>query len=434
MKTWLLLAALLLACSSPDQGALTPVGPVPPELAHVFPDNRVPHVALAFEDGFQTVLNEFVQEGSMDYHAAALSFDDEGLPAVGARIKGKVEAGHGEEEKKYSIKVNFDLFDGAHFHDVDSIHLQNNRPDPSMMREVLAVRVYDAVGVHVSRASFATVELDGQHQGLYTMIEDVDKRFLKFRFGTADGADDGNLYKCVAPGCSLDYRGDKMSDYYVPECEEQGGCGIVLKTNLDDPDKNDYADLASFLDLVNNTPDDELESALPAVFDVDSFLKYMAAAVAISDYEGYLGRHDNFFLYNRPDTGRWIYIPWDHNKSFGGGKCPGSKDLSGGPVMPAWCGGGHRVLAERILAVPAFEQQYRGYLSWILDTVLTRENLKAWIDEADALIRERVKNDPVPMHSYEAYKESLTDHSSTSGDMNLLEFVDQRTAYLLEQL
>jgi len=250
----LILAIGLPACSGSElQDDTKDVVSTSSDLMHVFPTNRVPHIQLDFEDGFEAVVWYFGAEGDLSYREAAFKFDEEELPSTGARIKGKVAYGIGQIEDKIGLKVNFDYFGGPRFHNVDSVHFLNNKPDPSNMREVLAVKVYDEMDVQVTRASFVTVQVDGVHYGLYTMVEDLDKRFLKFRFGTENDADDGNLYKCVAPGCSLEYRGEGREKYLV-ECGDEE-CGLVLKTNEDDPTMNDYADLIDFLKALNETSD-----------------------------------------------------------------------------------------------------------------------------------------------------------------------------------
>jgi spore coat protein CotH len=420
------LASLIPGCGGDDTSDGPAPVPVPDELAHVFPANTVPHVSLVFDDGFEAVLGAFLNEGDLSYRPATVLFNEESAPGVGVRLKGNLESGFGLPEKKYGFKVNFDLFDGPHFHDVDSLHLQNNKPDPSAMREILAMRFYDAMGVMASKAAFVTVEVDGKQQGLYTLVEEVDKRFLKFRFGTLNAADDGNLYKCVAPGCSLDYTSDDREDYFIATCDEPGGCGLVLKTNTDDPAQNDYADLVAFLALLEKTPDAEFEQAISNAFEVDAFLRYLAVAASIGHYESYLDKQNNFFLYHRPDTGTWTFIPWDANKTFGASKCPAVDSPAAGPVDPPVCGKGARVLADRILAVDAFHQQYLAYVDQVFDTLLTPEQVSEWIAEADTLIRSRVQNDPAAIWDFEQYEAALTDQSSDLDPMNLLEFVVAR--------
>jgi len=428
-----LLTALLLACSANE-----PSPPLPPdpsdELLHVFPTDRVPAVELELAGGIAPLIKALLTDGSMDYVEGAFRFDDELQDPVGIRLKGTLKAGMGQKEDKYSFKVNFDLFEAPHFHELDSVHLLNDKPDPSHMREILASRMYRAMGIPAARSTSVTLKVGGQDQGVYTLVQEIDKRFLKVWFGTESGADDGNLYKCVAPGCSLVYRGDKKEHYIIKSCEEPNGCGFVLKTNEDDPSLNDYSDLIAFLDLVNNTPDDAFAEAIEAVFDVDLYLRYLAVAVVISDYEGYLGRLDSFFLYHRPDNDKWVLLPWDLNKTYGSSDCKTSEEHTGGPLFPPWCGESERPLGKRILAVSAWRDQYEDYVRELLDGYFTEEIQAGWIQEIDLLIRDLVAADPIPLFPFDDYDDSVGYDGSDWDPMNLLEFVQDRRAFLESEL
>lgn len=133
--------------------------------------------------------------------------------------------------------------------------------------------MYEAMGVDVAHTGFAEVHIDGALVGPYVLAQGPHRQaLLKERFGEADDADDGNLYKCVYNSfgaCALEWRGPDKSAYYrqnlAPDDPPSPGfddCGLVLSTNEDDPAKNDYSDLIHFIDVLNNTPDDSARRAL----------------------------------------------------------------------------------------------------------------------------------------------------------------------------
>lgn len=419
-----------IGCSS---GNRTPQDPISDDFELVFPQDYVPSITLVPDETWETVLDAFLNQGVEDYYRAAFTFDAESLPTVAMRIQGSVKNGKGDEEKKYSFKLNFDYFGGQRFHDVDKVYLENNKPDPSRMRENLASRLYREMGVPTARVSYVTVEMDGDDFGLYSMVQAVDKRFLKDNFGTMEHADDGNLYECESPGCTLEWKGDTKWDYYFPDCSGSQ-CGLIQITNEEDPEQRDYADLIHFLDVLNNTSDEDFAVEIEKVFDVPRFLRWLAVAVAISDYESYLGTPGDFFLYHRPDTGKFVYIPWDHNKTYGDKACNGSVELTGGDIDPPWCLGSTRPLVERILAVPAYKQQYLDFLHIVLEDYLTEEVQSAWVAEFDLLIEELVTTSGREFHSHEDYWMAISAEPSTERPLSLLYFVKQRRSYLLDRL
>jgi spore coat protein CotH len=63
------------------------------------------------------------------------------------------------------------------------------------------------MGVPASRSSFAIVYINDVLWGLYTMVESIDGKFLKERFGDKKG----NMYKCSFG--DLKYLGDNPEIY-----------------------------------------------------------------------------------------------------------------------------------------------------------------------------------------------------------------------------
>jgi spore coat protein CotH len=437
---WFGMTLLFFALAACDDGTEVPPDDTTVEdFDFVFPTDLVPTITLTPDDGWEAILQAFLDDGSERYWPAAFAFDEETLPKIGVRIKGTVEEGSGRPETKYALKLNFDYYDGEHFVGVDKLHLENDKPDPSRMREVLSNRMYRAMGLAASRTAYAWVNMGESEFGLYTMIQAVDKRFAKEQFGTEGGADDGNLYECEAPGCTLEWKGDKSENYHFPWCDGSDPCGLTLvKESLADSRSGatgDYGDVISFIDVLNNTSDGDFEGKLAQIFDVDSFLKWLAVAVVIADNEGYLGAvPGNFFLYFRPDVGKFIFIPWDHNKAYGDKKCAGATERTGGDILPPTCLGSQHPLIDRLLARPAYEAKYIEYVREVLDKHFTVEVQSQWIAEADALIDGLVASDPTGLWSHSEYKTAISDETTAANPMNLLEFVSLRRAYLLSRL
>jgi spore coat protein CotH len=424
--------ALLLGIGCDPANQPVDEAPVTPQFDILFGQEIVHSVAITTVDGWSTILTAFLDEGSEEYWQAAVVIDGTNADAAGVRIKGSSPNDKGQAEKKYALKLNFDYYGGERLLGVDKLHLENNKPDPSSLREALASRTYRAMGVPAVRTAFAVVEVDGEDFGNYTMIQDIDKRYLKDAFGTDAHADDGNLYECVPPGCTLEWAGSSIENYRYGSGDDAKG--LVLTTNKKDPEKNDYADLINFLNVLNNSSDAEFEAAIQTVFDVDTFLRWLAVAVAIGDFDNYLSWPDNFYLYHRPDSGLFVYIPWDHNKAYGGKKCKGSFEATGAMVDQPTCEMLERPLVDRILAVPAFKNLYLGYLEEMTTKWLTETKQREWIDELDELVGWQIAIDPTNFHTEDEYYQSISESVSIDSPPNLMDYVKRRRAYLVEEL
>ena len=426
------LVLAMAGCGASDSAKVEPENQAGVE--KIFELEAIPVIQLTPSGGWATLVTAYVEQGKNEYVESGFDFNEDHLDSIGLRIREEVEEGEGRDRTKYNLKINFDYFDGKRFNKTDQLLLAVDRPDPSMMREALTARLFEAMGVPSPRVDYARVSADGNELGLYVMKQVVDKRFLKDRFGTADHADDGNLYECVPPGCLLEWAGDTKDSYLDTSCGEDGGCGLVLITNEDDPSDNDYSDLITLLNVIGTVPDEQFADAIKVVFDVDTFLRYLAVAVVIGDHESYLGAGQDFYLYHRPDTGLFTYIPWDHNRTYGAKKCKTSTEETGVEVDKLWCDTAPRPLTTRILAVGEFNESYLAYVKQVRDEFFTETVQGQWVDELDARFGELLEADGNRGFTMDEYWTSISRQPSEDKPSNLLHFVKTRRAYLMAEL
>jgi hypothetical protein len=339
----LIVLFLPLACSDGSGGADADAGPDSgfeevdwqAEFDHVFPEDRVVVIQIDFHD--TTAYDQMISAANLDpndtpFFQADFTFDDEQVADVGVRLKGNSSLWGSDDDQLKSFKVHFEEYvNGQTFHNIDRLNLNSNFMDPSLMRESLAYDLANELGLNAPRTAHAEVWVDGERYGLYTMVQQVDSRFLKERFGEQDGADDGNLYKCY-DGCPLGYWGDDPLYYQgfppdgipSPPCDEATDeCGLQLKTNEDDPALNDFSDIIELVKAIDGVLQDQSTTAgLEAVFDIDHFVRFQAFTLALSNLDSYFGSAHNFYLYHRPTDGLFQFVPWDVNLAFGTFDCP----------------------------------------------------------------------------------------------------------------
>ena len=210
--------------------------------------------------------------------------------------------------------------------------------DPSQMRESLCWGLFGRAGVHASRHTHATLTINGRYLGLYGVVEDVDRRFLRDRFGANDR---GNLYKaaCGTRGCAtLERRvgagGEDDGSQYRrrPEDDRRFEPTYDLRTNEDDAGENTYDDLAEFVRAVHGVglpggfDTDAYRERVERIFDVRAFLRWAAVNVLVSGWDNYFATPSNYFLYNSGRLGGerdfmtdpfFTFLPWDYDNTFG---------------------------------------------------------------------------------------------------------------------
>ena len=143
------------------------------------------------------------------------------------------------------------------------------------------------------------------------LVEYIDKDFLKTRFGS----NKGNNYKCTWPA-DLAWLGtsqQKYKDVINPSPERERA--YDLKTN---EDLDDYSRFVTLIDIINNRKNDgSFPQDIEAIFNVNGYLKALAAEVLIGHWDNYYYNKNNYFIYDHPTTKKFVYIPYDMDNTFG---------------------------------------------------------------------------------------------------------------------
>ena len=135
---------------------------------------------------------------------------------------------------------------------------------------------------------------------MYSVVEDVNKTFLKDRFDNKGG----NLFKGDPKGL-LTWKGADQSLYQND---------YELKTN---ETANDWSDLLRFLNALNNTPAAQVVDSVGKYMNLENWLNYWAAHNLFVNLDSYIGSGHNYFIYHNTDTDRFEWITWDVNEAFG---------------------------------------------------------------------------------------------------------------------
>ena len=278
--------------------------------------------------------------------------------------------------------------------------------DPAQMREALAWRLFGLADVPAPRHTYAKFAFGSTYRGLFNVIEQVDRRFLKDRFGENHL---GNLYKtgCRDIGCAtLAYRtgpdgDDSGRQYYVPGAAEHT---YRLKTNADNPEANTYDDLACLIRTINGVglpggrerfDTDAFRESVDGILDAEAFLRWAAVNMLLGSWDNYYATPSNYYLYNSGHPGAaedfagspyFHFIPWDYDNCLG-------IDYFGtrwqyGDILD-WAGNtrrywknrktSHIPLVRNLLRHHDYRQYYLDYLEHMLDTEFSPNAIAAQI-------------------------------------------------------
>lgn len=345
---------------------------------------------------------------------------------VGIRYKGNSTLARAGNKKSFNIDMNEYVVD-QRFLGLNELNLNNSVLDPSMEREVTAYELFLAFGVRAPCANYARVYVNDEYWGLYVNVEEVDKRFLTRAFGD----NDGNLYKQYSTA-SLEYRGPTASAYDDGTYQK--------KTN---ETANDWSDLIALCELLAIDDLARIENELPARFDVDAYLRWLAANTFLSHIDAYTGFANNYYLYRDPTTNRLTYIPWDLDITFGtaghgGTTTPYLLDWDiYDPQVPTPVG--TRPLLTKVLAVPAFRAQYRSYLAELVAAGGLAPGLVTILTDRRALILDAALADPRSPYTDAEFTSTLDSEVIATGGgppavIGVRRFVEERLPRVRAQL
>ena len=358
-----------------------------------------------------------------EYGMADVTIGDQTVREVGVRYKGNGTFMAGRASRKFSFKIDFNEYhDDQEFRGLTKINLNNSVTDPSMLREALSYALFREAGVPASRTGWAKVYLtdggqaDHKYMGLYLVVEQVDKRFLKRVYGSPMGL----LVKPSTFG-AFRYFGDDVAHYkaaYFPKT---------------DPTPEQWQRLIAFARLIHTADDDAFDSEISEFLDMDEFFSFLSVNVILSNLDSFLGGSQNYYAYLDPTSNKFQLLPWDLDISFGAFEMLGTpdarRDLS---IDRPQVGQGSNRLIERVLSIPRYKQAYRDRIQELMESLFAEKKMIDQIEESADFVGPLVALEGET--SREEFQRAMADKPQPPRAHAVKYFVRTRRASLLKQL
>lgn len=322
--------------------------------------------------------------GGLDfqYVRATLEADGTTYRDVGLRFRGRATYMSSGGGLRRPFKIDFNQFvAGQQFHGLKALSLSNNTMDPTHLREALSYAVFREAGVPAPRTAFARVYVtvpgvyDKEFAGLYTVVESVDKTFLKSRFQTNKG-----LLLKPQGARGFEYLGDQWRSYeerYRPKTE------ATAKTKRR---------LIEYVKLVNNADDDQFRREIGSYLDVDEFLRFLAATVLLANLDSPLAMPQNYYLHIHPTTLQVVFLPWDLDLSFGSWPMGGTPEQQSDLSISRPHTGQNRLI-ERLLAIKEYDTAYRQHLKQLMAGYFSVDRLGKDIETCEAVLKDIIADE-----------------------------------------
>ena len=390
--------------------------------ASLFDSTRIVNVYLNFED--EEFWSDLLSTYSDDYYMeCSISIDGISLENVGIKLKGNSSFGIPTDKKPF--KIEFDEFIPDQFFDgLEKLVFNNNFKDPTMLREKLFYDFCKHANIPAPRANFARVYMNDEYWGLYTMVDEIDKKYLNTLFSD----NDGNLFK-GDPSGDLVYYGDEKENY---------SSHYELKTN---EEVDDWTGLIDLIDRINNTTDEEFYTSVSSKIDDEDFYNHWAVDILFSNLDSYLGSGHNYYLYHEPESDEYKFIFWDANEAFGNfsngipQEYLSHLSLTYLPALPK-----RRPIIERALENDSMFLKYLEQVDLLIQHYFNPDFLFPIISEDSALIANAVYEDSKKQYSFEMFENNVVMNvEPMAGPMpmvipGLKQFITERNQYLLYAL
>ncbi|MBR5102135.1 MAG: CotH kinase family protein, partial [Muribaculaceae bacterium] len=243
--------------------------------------------------------------------------------------------------------------------------------DPSYVRELYCYRLYEKYGVWTSlRDSYCRlwIHVEGDDKeayfGVYTLLEPVDKRYLKDReeqFGSSKG------YLWKASLALADLR--KTYDALFGTDDDPEESAYALKTRTEEFTKAKQQ-LINFIDSLNTPSTIQFQHWIERVCDVNLLLKTYAVMVTVGNWDDYWNNANNYYIYfnsTHPTQYKMFFIPFDLDNTLGSSREVEAIVDTGRQNPLKWGQDDLNPLIARIIAIPKYRQYYIGCLKELID-------------------------------------------------------------------
>ncbi len=289
------------------------------------------------------------------------------------RLRGNPCCSWNDDKMQFQVSFNENDPDGR-FMGRRKILFDAPRYNRSFLRQRVALSFLRDLGLPAPCSNNARLVVNGAYYGLFENLEKVDRELLERYFQDPDG----NLYKK----------------------------GRRLETNEETGDTSRAIEFWDTTDI----------AGIERLVDLDEAVLMWASDAMIPNNDGYWAGGGNFYLYDDPGRGKFVFIPWDIESSFE--VLPFDTD----PLVWQKPDAVPRPHFDAVVMDPGWRAAFLDALEVSLaayDPVALQARIDAWA----AQIHEAAVEDPNKPFTDESHEISVT---------NLREYIPQREAWIRE--
>jgi spore coat protein CotH len=283
-------------------GAQTPAATDPSDA--FFDDTVVHDIRLTINGRDLTSLH--VNYLSNEYYPVNFVWRDKALQGVGIRSRGTGS----RSGVKPGLRIDFDRWaSDQKFLGLKSVILRNQTQDASNLRERLSMLFFRRMAVPAEREAHARLFFGNDFAGLYTIVESVDKVFLKKNYGE----DTSNLYE---------FHFDNSEGHIPFIFKYLGGDGDLYVPTPFKPETKETDTQPQFIErliwTIDQAGDAAWRQSIAEFLDLPKFIRHLAIESFLAEEDGITGDYgpNNFYFYRYENKSLFQFIPWDKSNTF----------------------------------------------------------------------------------------------------------------------
>ena len=274
------------------------------KLTDIYSVAKITEVYLEVPPASETSLNTWAN--LRKYVTAKVKFVQGELESdqitIGLRLKGSTSLQPLKQKPSMRIQFNWgDALKGQRFLGLKNMTLHSLTQDNSLVHELGAYKLYNAMGVVAPSTGWAEVFVNGKSKGVYLNVETPDDILLSKRFkDPTQHLYEGQAFADLKPG--NDSGGESDGKFTVDE-------GWATTPNK--------ADLTALIEAANVEAPKAWWDGLAKRIDRTSMVKMFAVDNFLGHWDGYSGPIINNYFLRSNSKSVFTFLPWGADQTFG---------------------------------------------------------------------------------------------------------------------
>lgn len=316
--------------------------------------------------------------------------------SIGARYKGNTSFTGAGQKKSVNVEIDY-LVTNANVMSYSTLNLNNANGDETLMREPMYFTLMSQYCCS-PKACLAKLYFNTSYRGVYSLAQQENSELISEYFPSNNG-DRWRTPNAPTPTgiYAFGWRGNtNISTYAMPNSYD-------LRTDNAASTNISWMRLINAIDILNNTPTNQIRTAAEDVFAVDNWLWFLAIENLFVDDDSYFNKGADYSFYYEVESGRIHPVEHDGNESFAAAMTLNAtlSPISGYTNV-------NRPLLYKFLNNNELRQRYLAHMRTAVEEYFNPTFMTSFINGLHALSVQAIIDDPLKNYAMNTYTSDLS--------------------------